>query len=81
MKTQDLSRKAAFAANQKLKEREYWLDQLSGDLIKSSFPALPPPTPSGPRRVRTLQHPFPRHLSGQLMKLSNQSDFRLHIIL
>ena len=32
------SDKIAIAANQNVKEKEYWLKQLSGDLVKSCFP-------------------------------------------
>lgn len=71
-------------ANQKIKERDYWLSKLSGDLVKSSFPydfKKPTHTP-GVHEFETdsLKFRFPGDLSLGLIKLSKQSDLRLHII-
>jgi len=83
IKTLDMLR---LAANQKLKEKNYWLNKLSGGLIKSSFPC----------DFKQLQHDksVPGHenpgevnfnLSGELYKslvqLSKNSDTVLHMIL
>ncbi|MGD2085121.1 MAG: amino acid adenylation domain-containing protein [Candidatus Aminicenantes bacterium] len=75
------SEEIAVAASQSLKEREYWLEQLSGELIVTRFPydfnkgVLDKPI------VHDLDFEFPAELCCQLLKLSNGSDSRLHMVL
>ncbi|MCP4153755.1 MAG: hypothetical protein GY757_38875, partial [bacterium] len=71
--------KVAVAANQFTQERDYWLNKLSGDLIKNRF------TYDFPKAEgrETLKHAFTftGELFEGLMKLSNGFDPRLHMIL
>lgn len=73
--------KAAIAADKKNKERDYWLNKLSGDLVKSTFPYDNKKTDANERRLESIKFTFPRLLFSRLMKLSNNSDHRMHMIL
>jgi amino acid adenylation domain-containing protein/thioester reductase-like protein len=70
----------AIAANQKIKERDFWLKKLSGVPGKTFFPydykkrMLEPGFDS-------LKFKFPAEIFTKLMALSNQSDLRLHVIM
>ena len=61
--------KLAAAADQNVKERDYWLHQLSGELVKSGFPY---DHKNNINLAATHNMPlcFPRDLSSQLMQLS-----------
>ncbi|MGE5343917.1 MAG: amino acid adenylation domain-containing protein [Candidatus Omnitrophota bacterium] len=68
------------AAGKKQKEKSYWLEKLSGEPVKSSFPCtFVHDNPSDDQGSVSL------HMEGALysglMKLSNGSDIRLHIVL
>ncbi|MGD2087366.1 MAG: amino acid adenylation domain-containing protein [Candidatus Aminicenantes bacterium] len=69
------------AAGQKEKEKEYWLDKLSGELLQSHFPynynykKMSTPLPN------SVKSNFSRDLCLKLMKLSGESDYTLHMIL
>lgn len=79
--------KLMVVANQKLKERDYWLEKLSGDLVKSHFHydrmAVKGEVPEDAYVPTDAEVEF--RLEGELwerlMKLSNDADFRLHMIL
>lgn len=70
------------AAAQNIKERDYWLKQLSGELVKSHFPV---DYPGGGTTVDASPDTYSFRLDGelfvQLMKLSNGFDYSLHMIL
>ncbi|MGE5343490.1 MAG: amino acid adenylation domain-containing protein [Candidatus Omnitrophota bacterium] len=71
------------SAGSKIKEREYWLNKLSGDFIKSSFPS----NPGYVERDALDQDPgivifiLDGDLYTGLMRLSADSNIRLHIVL
>jgi amino acid adenylation domain-containing protein len=75
--------KLAVAADQNIKEREYWLNKLSGDLKKSTFPYdfKPGSKSQAPMNRQTEKSGFPPELISKLMKLSKGDDVKLHIIL
>lgn len=72
--------KLAAAADQNVKERDYWLHQLSGELIKSCFP-YDHKNNINLEEMHNMFLCFPLDLSSQLMKLSKGSDVKLHMIL
>ena len=72
--------KFSVAAHQSIKEREYWLNKLSGELTKTAFPH-DYRKKSGECRLETFQFQWTGDLFLKLMKLSNNSDQRLHMIL
>jgi len=89
MLRENISRKdASVAAGQYIKEKEFWLDNLSGDLVKSTFPydypnkknAANPPGKSV-RSFKTEESGINGELFSRLVRLSNNSSLRLHIIL
>lgn len=74
-------------AGKKVKEREYWLEKLSGELVRSSFPSIPEHERDGVgegppgKDSSTVDFRFNEELSSALMKLSTGSDIRLYILL
>jgi len=80
----DKTGELTIAARQSIKEREYWTKTLSGELPKTAFPRYIKRT--GPeaemeRLMETLEFQFPPDITSKLLKLSNQSDRRLYMIL
>ncbi|UCH92360.1 MAG: amino acid adenylation domain-containing protein [Candidatus Aminicenantes bacterium] len=66
-----------------IKQREYWLKQLSGDIVETEIlldynKNLPPTNRENKKKVEML---IPELLTGRLMKLSKKSDISLYIIL
>jgi amino acid adenylation domain-containing protein len=72
--------KLAAAADQNVKERDFWLQQLSGELVKSSFP-YDHKNKINPVETNDMRLSFPQDISSQLMKLSKGSEIKLHMIL
>jgi len=70
-------------ATQSLKEKEYWLETLAGELTRSTIPydytGTAPAQEDASNSVVEFQ--LPGELYSRLMKLSNGSDSRLHMIL
>ena len=81
MMYRDLYGEKAFAAAQYEKEREYWLNKLSGELEKTSFPPDFKTTGVGGKKLDTISFKLPRDLFKRLMTVSNRSDSRLHMLL
>jgi amino acid adenylation domain-containing protein len=76
----------AIAATQNIKERDYWLGKLAGELVKCSIPSAPrrmrPPAESSvTARMRSTEFVLPTELSNRLVRMSNASDARLFMIL
>jgi fengycin family lipopeptide synthetase D len=71
----------AVAASQNIKEREYWLKKLSGDLVKSYFPYDHQKKVSNDSKKDAVTFRYTGELFSRLMALSNGSDPRLHMIL
>jgi tyrocidine synthetase-3 len=81
MKNMIISEDAAIAATQSLKEKQYWLNKLSGELQKTTFPYdLNKPGKIKPR-FNTVKFSFTGDLFSRLMRLSNDSDVRLNMVL
>ncbi len=81
MTTREHKDKLWLAAGQKLEERDYWLDKLSGEPVKSSFPYDYKTADSGKKSYQTVNFKWDEELSAGLISLSAASDIRLHIIL
>lgn len=73
------------AANQHLKEKDYWLHKLSGDLVKSCFPydfKKFGQRKTGPQsRFNTLKFLLTGELFSKLIQLRSGSDYTLNTIL
>ncbi|MCP5053930.1 MAG: amino acid adenylation domain-containing protein, partial [bacterium] len=69
------------AANQKEKEKAYWLNQLSGHGVKDSFPFDYESDGVVPYRRETVDFPLPRGITRPLAALSKGSNQRLFIVL
>ncbi|UCH98412.1 MAG: amino acid adenylation domain-containing protein [Candidatus Aminicenantes bacterium] len=67
----------------KSNEEDYWLNNLAGELVKTSFPYTNdnPPGNVNQHQREILKFQLAGKLYLQLMKLSNNSDIRLHFIL
>jgi amino acid adenylation domain-containing protein/non-ribosomal peptide synthase protein (TIGR01720 family) len=72
--------KLVIAANQKSKEREYWLNKLSGELVKSTFPYDNNSMPTK-FNMQAVRFSFSREIYSKLMTLSNGSYHKIHMIL
>ncbi|MCP5107872.1 MAG: amino acid adenylation domain-containing protein, partial [bacterium] len=75
--------KLAVAAEQNREEKNYWLDKLAGDPVKSSFfydhrESAADDSPAG---MDTVKLDFNPDIAAGLMKLSKGSDVKLHMIL
>jgi amino acid adenylation domain-containing protein len=72
--------KLAAAADQNVKERDYWLQQLSGEPVNTCFPY---DHKNNINLAATHNMPlcFPLDLLSRLMQLSKGSDVKLHMIL
>ncbi len=70
----------AAAASQYYKEREYWSEKLSGDLVKSTFP-IDHRTPGKKRKMDAVTLRFSGEVVEKLLWMSNESDSRLLMIL
>ncbi|UCH93753.1 MAG: amino acid adenylation domain-containing protein [Candidatus Aminicenantes bacterium] len=77
------SYKLAIAADQNVKEREYWLNKLSGDLVKSNFPYdfNRANLNESKRIMQGETFKFPAALFSKSMKLSKGIDVKLHMIM
>jgi amino acid adenylation domain-containing protein len=75
----------AVLANQNRKERDYWLNKLSGDLVKSSFPYdFKIKRQKGAavyNRPNSVKFTLSNELFSRLIKLSNGEDHRLYLVL
>jgi non-ribosomal peptide synthetase component F len=80
MEISDISAGKTITVTGQLDEREYWLDKLSGEWIKSTFPYDHPKNSSPGSRQNTSFFLTGENFSA-LMKLSNNSQHRLFMIL
>ena len=67
-------------AHQRTRERNYWLNRLSGELGKTGFFSDKRPIP---RRMKRdfMKYTFPGQVFGPIWRLANQSDYALNVIL
>ncbi|MCP5108913.1 MAG: AMP-binding protein, partial [bacterium] len=85
MRNINFSEERRIAANQNLKEKNYWLNQLAGEWIKSNFPCDydaqhrdPGGSAGGPG---TVEFKFDQALTSGIMNVCGSSDHTLHILL
>jgi fengycin family lipopeptide synthetase D len=71
----------AIAASQSIRERNYWLEALSGQLKKTGLKGDWRPQGTGNRKEAAVKLTLPAPLSERLLKVSNGSDSRLHMVL
>ncbi len=76
-KTEEIS----IAADQYLEEKAYWLDQLSGRLVRSSFPGDSIKSPTHEYKLARSEFKITGETFSRLLQFSNGSDFRLFMIL
>ncbi|NIO87699.1 MAG: amino acid adenylation domain-containing protein [Candidatus Aminicenantes bacterium] len=78
MRSRDFSGQMTLAASRYGKERDYWLNKLSGEPVKTGFPS----DHSNTGCKREVKHiTFRGRLFDRLMKVSKSSDYMLHMIL
>ncbi|MGD2091262.1 MAG: amino acid adenylation domain-containing protein, partial [Candidatus Aminicenantes bacterium] len=70
----------ALAAKQKIKERDYWLNKLSGEPVKSYFPRDYPEN-KDKQRTAKIKFRFPPACFSGLTKVRSGSDLKMHILL
>jgi amino acid adenylation domain-containing protein len=75
------SNKMNIAASHNIQERDYWLNKLSGELIKNFFPFDHQETSLEDRHLDTVNFQFQGELFTNLIRFGNNSDNRLHMIL
>jgi amino acid adenylation domain-containing protein len=87
MNAREFSGKMALAASRYGKEKNYWLNKLSGELVKSSFPYDHGKT-AADRNETDKTHKFEvihinpnGKLVERIMKIGKNSDYTLHMIL
>jgi non-ribosomal peptide synthetase component F len=80
MASEEISGEKTKAASQKVRERDFWLKRLAGDWQKTSF-YYDHPEVTGPRTQKSLSFNFTGESFSDLMRLSNNSDQRLFMIL
>ncbi|MDQ1352815.1 MAG: hypothetical protein QG657_3121, partial [Acidobacteriota bacterium] len=81
MKNIDLSDKRAIAAAQNIKERDYWRVKMAGEPVKYHFYYDHKKTDGMPRKMDAMQFHWADDLFTRLMRLSNEYDYTLYMIL
>jgi tyrocidine synthetase-3 len=80
MGAEQISEAFALAAGESLQDQQYWTAKLSGELTKSVF-SYDYIIKKEPPEFSSVPFTFPGELFSRLMKLSNESDYVLHMIL
>ncbi|UCH96077.1 MAG: AMP-binding protein, partial [Candidatus Aminicenantes bacterium] len=73
--------KLAAAAAQNIKERNYWLKKLSGDLVKTGFPFDYKTSDPEDRHLAEVKFALTGEVFSRLLWLGNDSDLTLHAYL
>jgi len=81
MSTRSITDKLAMAASQQKKEKDYWLQHLSGEWSKSRIPYDFTPVNLTAGQMKEISYSFSSELSAELMKLSSGKDVKLNMIL
>ena len=81
MKEIEISKEIMLAASHNIKERDYWLNKLSGYLEKSSFQDTGKKPVLKECKIESKKFKLYGELFSNLMKISKNSDYRLHILL
>ncbi|MCP4152900.1 MAG: amino acid adenylation domain-containing protein [bacterium] len=71
----------AFAAGQYRQEKEYWLNKLAGEPVKSTFPCDNTPPITDERTMAEINTRYTGDLFEKLTKVSTGKDHRLHMVL
>ncbi|MFC2145983.1 amino acid adenylation domain-containing protein [Acidobacteriota bacterium] len=73
----------SIAASKKTREREYWLNKLSGELVRTGFPRdnLDTDSSKTSRSFKRVKFQLTDELSSVLVKVSKDSDYRLFMVL
>jgi len=69
------------AAGQYTNERDYWLEKMSGEPVKTTFPRDFPEKEKSEKCMERTAFRLTDPVYSNLLKISNNSDARLHIIL
>lgn len=78
MNKASISAEASVSASQNIKERDYWLQKLSGEWQRGSFPGQR----SGEKNIiNTLAFEVPEETLSRLLKIVKGSDTRLHMVM
>ncbi|MFB6367480.1 condensation domain-containing protein, partial [Paenibacillus elgii] len=81
MKAKAYSIQKVIAANQQVKEKQFWQEQLSGEPALDGFPSSRLYLDSTERWRQALPFRLPKETADKLLRLANDSDVRLHVIL
>jgi amino acid adenylation domain-containing protein len=81
MKREMFKDKQIVIAEQNIKEKNFWINQLSGELVKSSFPYDNNPVAGQQNSAAVLRFDLTDQLYAKLMESSGQSPYKLHVIL
>ncbi len=81
MNSKQMQGESSIIAGQSLKGKKYWLEKLSGELVKSTFPFDYRTMSAADRKTYREDFQLTGQVYDQLMKLSNGSDIRLQMIL
>jgi len=82
MKSRNLSEKKVFVAGQYKKEKMYWLDKLSRNLVKSNFPYDHKKTgKDNEPGMKTAGFQLQEELFAKLMEITSGLDHRVHMFL
>lgn len=76
-----LSLKLAVAANQNIKERDYWLAKLSGEPAKTVLPYDFREAPEGRYHMEGMPFRFPITVDETLLKVARGDDVKIHMLL
>jgi amino acid adenylation domain-containing protein len=81
MENQRYLRKKTFIASQFTRERDYWLEQLAGDLVRAYFPYEWKPSIEMDFRIDSLEFSVSGEDFSRLLKLCSGVDAKLYIFL
>lgn len=80
MESMNFTKNSIIASSYHGSERRYWVDKLSGDLLKATFP-FDFSKNGNDRTMNSLNLSFPPRVYSEIMKLMNGSDYKLFMIL
>jgi len=88
LREKELSKTAAIASHQYTRERDYWLNKLSGEITPTVFPydrqpvnKKDPAAPQPGKVITAKEFKLPAAQEARLIKLSGGYDYSLHMIL
>ncbi|UCH98461.1 MAG: amino acid adenylation domain-containing protein, partial [Candidatus Aminicenantes bacterium] len=81
MKSYDITGEEKYIGGQNTRERDFWLNQLSGDFEKSFFPYDYERAANKEPQMAVVPCGFPGAVEAKLIKASTGSDSRLHMLL